>query len=259
MPRLAAEGIVGADAIFACLGPALEIFSRYSQVEKASGETVILREYLEQVWAAVSKEALNMIFKGADATGFEADARLTAMWFWTLSTSNGSNTDKADVQPDDQEDSDDDDEQPDKTKKTTGYALEFNAARKIAQGLGAHLEDLNSVIEIKGDKARLLPVAERSQFLFGKSEDNSPQQGRQKKKKAQMEMFEGLTIDEGNGGFGDRVTLKAGATTLDQVHQSMLLFAAGRGEALKRFLVEDGVGATSGSGGWLTRSANSTR
>ena len=34
MPRLAEEGVVGADAIFACLGPALEIFSRYSRVEK---------------------------------------------------------------------------------------------------------------------------------------------------------------------------------------------------------------------------------
>ena len=47
MPRLAEEGVVGADAIFACLGPALEIFSRYSRVEKASGETVTLKEYLE--------------------------------------------------------------------------------------------------------------------------------------------------------------------------------------------------------------------
>ena len=91
MPRLAEEGVVGADAIFACLGPALEIFSRYSRVEKASGEAVSLKEYLEQVWAAVAKEALSMIFTGADATGFEADARLTAMWLWTLSTaaSNG--------------------------------------------------------------------------------------------------------------------------------------------------------------------------
>ena len=80
MPRLAEEGIVGADAIFACLGPALEIYSRYSSVEKASGEQVTLKEYLEHVWAAVAKEALNMIFKGADATGFEEDARLTAMW-----------------------------------------------------------------------------------------------------------------------------------------------------------------------------------
>jgi hypothetical protein len=30
--------------------------------------------------------------------------------------------------------------------------------------------------------------------------------------------------------------------TMDQVHQAMILFAAGRGEALKRFLVEDGAG-----------------
>ena len=76
MPRLQTEGIVGADAIFACLGPALEIFSRYARVEKASGEQVSLKEYLEYVWAAVAKEALNMIFAGADATGFEEDARL---------------------------------------------------------------------------------------------------------------------------------------------------------------------------------------
>jgi adenine-specific DNA methylase len=61
MPRLAGEGVVGADAIFACLGPALEIFSRYSRVEKASGEQVILREFLEHVWAAVAHEALSMI------------------------------------------------------------------------------------------------------------------------------------------------------------------------------------------------------
>ena len=38
MPRLAQEGVVGADAIFACLGTGMEIFSRYSRVEKASGE-----------------------------------------------------------------------------------------------------------------------------------------------------------------------------------------------------------------------------
>ena len=56
MPRLAKEGVVGADAIFACLGPALEIFSRYSHVEKASGEQVTLKEYLEQVWAVVAKK-----------------------------------------------------------------------------------------------------------------------------------------------------------------------------------------------------------
>ncbi len=32
-----------------------------------------------------------------------------------------------------------------------------------------------------------------------------------------------------------------GETTLDRIHQSMILFAAGRGEALKRSLVDDAV------------------
>ena len=86
LPGLAAEGVVGADAIFSCLGPALEIYSRYSRVEKASGEVVALKEYLEEVWAAVSREALGMIFSGADSAGLQEDARLTAMWLWTLST-----------------------------------------------------------------------------------------------------------------------------------------------------------------------------
>jgi adenine-specific DNA methylase len=89
MPRLASEGIVGADAIFACLGPALEIFSRYDRVEKASGERIDLREYLEHVWAAVAREALSMVFAGADTSGFEPDARLTAMWLWTLGNAKG--------------------------------------------------------------------------------------------------------------------------------------------------------------------------
>jgi adenine-specific DNA methylase len=106
MPRLAEEGVVGADAIFACLGPALEVFSRYSRVEKASGEAVTLKEYLEQVWAAVSKEALNMIFSGADAAGFEEDARLTAMWLWTLATGDHG-TEDGEKQTDESVDEDD--------------------------------------------------------------------------------------------------------------------------------------------------------
>lgn len=48
----------------------------------------MLREYLEQVWAAVAKEALTMIFTGADTTGLDEDARLTAMWLWTINAGN---------------------------------------------------------------------------------------------------------------------------------------------------------------------------
>ncbi len=248
MARLSSEGVVGADAIFACLGPALEIFSRYSRVEKASGEPVLLKEYLTYVWGAVAQEALAQIFQDADATGFEEDARLTAMWLWTLNAGTVVQTDGAEPGTDAEDASSTDeaeDEEGGSKSKGGGYVLEFDAARKIAQGLGAHLEQLSSVIEVKGDKARLLSVAERTKRLFGKDEADTPQQGKRKKKNKQMSLgfMEEIEAAESEaGGWGDKSVPKLGDTVLDRVHQSMILFAAGRGEALRRFLVEDGAG-----------------
>lgn len=244
LPRLAAEGVVGADAIFACLGPALEVFSRYSRVEKASGEQVTLREYLEQVWAAVSKEALNMIFTGGDATGFEEDARLTAMWLWTLASGNGQQGTEVDEDAGNADEESDDESGGRGKKATGGYALEYDAARKIAQGLGAHLEKLTDVVEVKGDTARLLSVAERTKALFGKEQAETPA-GRRKKKDKQLQLgfvAELEAAEAESGGWGEKSVSRAGDTVLDRVHQTMILFAAGRGEALRRFLVEDGVG-----------------
>ncbi len=238
MPRLAEEGIVGADAIFACLGPALEIFSRYSCVEKASGEAVTLKEYLEHVWAAVAKEALAMVFRGADATGFEEDARLTAMWLWTLRTGEGNGNGSVS-----DEESEEDDQKGSQKGGVAGFVLEYDAARKIAQGLGAHLEDLTSLVEIKGDSARLLPVAERTHALFGKDEAQAPNSSKRKKDKQLKLGFEAeLEAAEESGEWGQKGIPKVGTTVLDRVHQSMILFAAGRGEALRRFLIDEGIG-----------------
>ena len=239
MPRLAAEGIVGADAIFACLGPALEIFSRSSRVEKANGEAVSLREYLEHVWAAVAKEALALVFEGADATGFEPDARLTAMWLWTLKAGDGATIDS----DGDAGGSDEELETVGKKLTTGGFVLEYDAARKIAQGLGAHLETLAHLVEVAGETARLLPVSERMKRLFGKDDADAPTKAPSKKKSAQLDMFAELVESgESEGVWKEKTVERVGETTLDRVHQSMILFAAGRAEALKRFIVEDGVG-----------------
>jgi putative DNA methylase len=236
MPRLAEEGVAGADAIFACLGPALEIFSRYSKVVQAGSEREIsLREYLEKVWAAVSQEALNMVFKGGDAQGLEEDARLTAMWLWTLTAG------MADVKAD-EEDEDDDEEETGGKSKLAGFTLEYDTARKIAQGLGANLDDLKSLIEVKGDKARLLPVIERANKLFGAT--GMQQQPIKRKKKVQLSIsFENVATEEDlKFDMPELKMEQTGKTVLDRVHQAMLLFSSGRTEALKRFLVEDGAG-----------------
>ena len=242
MPRLAEEGVVGADAIFACLGPALEVFSRYSRVEKSSGDAVSLKEYLEHVWAAVSKEALSVIFAGADTDGFEPDARLTAMWLWTLGgPAKDPNSDDGEAEDDLEEQEDDSGK---KSKKKGGFTLEYDAARKIAQGLGAHLDDLKNMVEVSGETARLLPVAERTAYLFGKDQAEEPAATKRKKK---QEMQPDLFAELAQEGVSEKVWMektvsKIGDTTLDRIHQSMILFAASRSEALKRFLVDDGAG-----------------
>lgn len=237
MPRLAEEGIVGADAIFSCLGPALEVFTRYDRVEKASGEAVSLREFLEQVWAAVAKEALSLVFSDAEMLGLEPDARLTAMWLWTLSSpSNGSPSDEA---PDAELAADDEEEAP----KRAGFALEFDAARKIAQGLGANLDDLSSVVEVKGDVARLRGVAERTSYLFGATADGGGVRQKKAEKSPQLSLFTELARAETESTWGRRGAPKSGLTVLDRLHQAMILFAAGRAEALKTFLLEEGGAA----------------
>jgi putative DNA methylase len=256
MPRLAAEGVVGADAIFACLGPALEIFSRYSRVEKADGSVVTLREYLEKVWEVVATQALSLIFKdgGADAGGLEPDARLTAMWLWTVTGGKNGKNDERGTMNDEEEASEDEESGAGKKARVRGFVLEFDAARKIAQGLGVHLEKSQSFVEVKGETARLLSVAERTRHLFGKDADAGAAGGgggepkRGKRKKTEANLFQSMEEVKAEietaevQAAGKLAAAKPGATVLDRVHQSMLLFSAGRGEALRRFVVEDAIG-----------------
>jgi adenine-specific DNA methylase len=270
LPRLAAEGIVGADAIFACLGPALEIFSRHSRVERADGSPVTLREYLEEVWAAVAKEALSLLFEGAEASGLEPDARLTAMWLWTLRTgTNGDGSAEAENE-DEADDAAEDEDTSASSSRGGGYSLEFDAARKIAQGLGANLDTLKSVVEVKGKIARLLSVAEREAFLFARQKKAAlagrpsqsvesapaPMRGRSRRPAAGQQSF---AVTEGDRLSSQPALSRAdradsspegeiaadwttAETMLDRVHQAMLLFSKGRSDALKRFLVDDGIG-----------------
>ena len=80
------------------------------------------------------------------------------MWLWTLG--GGANGGQENEGQEDQELSDDEIG----GRVVTGFTLEYDAARKIAQGLGVHLEQIASVVEIKGDKTRLRGV---SQGLLG--------------------------------------------------------------------------------------------
>jgi putative DNA methylase len=248
LPRLEQEGIHGADAIFACIGPALEVYSRYERVETAGGQViplgdvrdsrgqVVQRGYLSYVWEAVAREALKLIFPEADPAGFEEDARVTAMWLWTLRARANGPT------PEEAEEAgmlEDEEEEPTTSRKRpAGYALPYDDARLILQALGAHEDQLRrpgGILEVKGNTARLVAVAERRRFLVGQTSGGGETPRR--RRRGLPSLFEELAAEP-----EPEMVLAPGASTLDRLHQAMLLFADGQSAALRRFLVDEGVG-----------------
>jgi hypothetical protein len=256
MERLQEEGVRGADLVFACIGPALEIYSRYSKVETAEGRPVPLDEYLLKVWEVVGRSALQQVLGSAEASArngaagaLEEDARLTALFLWTLQATAAA--DDAANGEDESEDSDDEDEESGggkKKKKKKGFALIYDVARRFAQPLGIHMEAWEGrIIQTEKGVVRLLPVLERAQQLFGEEGagaiadriERSPTAAAA----AQMALFPEPAAPPRVRGRGRRANVadsdlatRREATTLDRVHAAMLLQASGRANALRALL-----------------------
>jgi putative DNA methylase len=263
MERLQGEGVRGADLVFACIGPALEIFSRYARVETADGREVTLAEYLEKVWEVVGRSALAEVLGTAEARArngaagaVEEDARLTALFLWTLQSTNGAAEDSAGGEGEDEEPPDeDDDEAGSSPGKAKGFTLVFDVVRRFAQPLGIELPQWEGrVIETKKGVVRLLPIAERAQQLFGEDGAQAVAARLEQEAAAGNNPLQGMLFPDmeearkvrGRGrGRGARAGYKVSdeslradraATTLDRVHAAMLLQAGGRTNALRALL-----------------------
>ncbi|MCP9469845.1 MAG: DUF1156 domain-containing protein [Nitrospira sp.] len=273
--RLQSEGVRGADLVFACIGPAMEIYSRYSKVEDAEGREIPLggdptasepyqRGFLAYVWETVGRLALEQVLGTAEAKArngaagaLEEDARLTALFLWTLQSTAGSSDDPSDQSdlsgPSDPTDQSDEEPLP-KTKG--GYTLIFDVVRRFAQPLGIHLDQWEGrIIETEKGIVRLLPVSERAEQLFG--EDGAAAVAtrieQQARRNPQMTLAFALPAAEepvltgrgrGKKGKGksmkevsdETLTARREATTLDRVHAAMLLQSSGRANALRALL-----------------------
>ena len=261
MERLQGEGIRGADLVFACIGPALEIFSRYSKVETAEGHEVKLADYLQKVWEVVGRVALEQVLGGVEAgtrnggSGvLEEDARLTALFLWTLQSSNSDSGKNAAEGKDTEEESDepetDDEEETALRAKAKGYSLIFDVVRRFAQPLGIDLEKWKDrIIETEKGMVRLLPVTERAKQLFGKDGaqavaeqiEASPPNSFQMTLFPDMETKVPPKIKKSGKRIkieisGDGLQTDEEATTLDRVHAAMLFQASGQSNALRALL-----------------------
>jgi adenine-specific DNA methylase len=237
--RLQSEGIRGADLVFACLGPALEIFSRYRAVETAEGREVTLPEYLEKVWEVVGRAALQQVLGSGDATAgaLEEDARLTALFLWTLQSTEA---------PEDNGGKEEDEEEVIAKVAAKGFSLPFDVVRRFAQPMGIDLDVWTGrIIDQAKGVVRLLPVAERARALFGEEGTRAAADWIESDGGGDLQ---GMLFPEMKGGPPKRGRAKkaiidadaelqaADATTLDRVHAAMLLQASGQANALRRLL-----------------------
>ena len=271
MNRLQEEGVRGADLVFACIGPALEVYSRYSKVVDAEEREILLggnpeareahqRGFLAYVWEVVGRAALEEVLGTAEAKArngaagsFEEDARLTALFLWTLQATTQDaepvstpDDENVDAEPDD----DDEDEAPSSKKKNKGLSLPFDVARRFAQPLGIHLDAWEGrCIETDKGIVRLVPVLDRAEQLFGEDgagvvadrlemhrtgpiqatlfpldDDPTPTPIKGRRRKGAVDISD------------ESLRKHRGATTLDHVHAAMLLQSFGRANALRALL-----------------------
>lgn len=259
MERLSGEGIRGADLVFSCIGPALELFSRYVKVETAEGREVKLDEFLEKVWEAAGRTALQQVLGTAEARArngaagaLEEDARLTALFLWTLQSTDKGLTTEDTESTEEETNSDDEDEEESKGKAKKGFTLIYDVARRFAQPLGIHMENWEGrIIETKKGVVRLLPVTERAGQLFGEAGTESVARAieRSHGQDAQFTLFpdQGRVLDpplkmrksgkgRRKGDDSEASVAPREATTLDRVHAAMLLQAGGQATALRAML-----------------------
>jgi hypothetical protein len=187
MERLQGEGIRGADLVFACIGPSLEVFSRYSKVVDPEEREIPLggdpeatephkRGFLAYVWETVGRTALEQVLGTAEArarngmTGvLEEDARLTALFLWTLQATNGNGEGKSEKATGESEAIEEEEETAPKGK-TKGYSLVFDVVRRFAQPLGIELPKWEGrIIDTKKGVVRLLPISERAKSFSGRT------------------------------------------------------------------------------------------
>ena len=77
------QGLSGADFFVVIQGPAMEIFAKYAQIEKSSGEKVELSHFIRLSQRYVSEFILEELFKIEASLDLDPVTRLYIMWRWS--------------------------------------------------------------------------------------------------------------------------------------------------------------------------------
>lgn len=124
------EGIRGADFFISAIGPAVEIYGKYSKVKRLSGEEMDASELLNHVRQYVSEYALSKILKGVTLEKIDPITRFYILWRWTYN----------------------------------GQTIEYDDARKLSQAVGVELDKIwgkGNVVKKSEGKIEVLSPKDR--------------------------------------------------------------------------------------------------
>lgn len=124
------EGIAGGDFFVSAIGPAMEIFSKYTRVEKYSGEIVSVAELLDEIRSISANFIVNKLLQDAASAKIDKESQFYLTYRWTY----------------------------------LDNAVEFDDARKLASASGINIEELwvkDGFVKKSGSKISVLDSKQR--------------------------------------------------------------------------------------------------
>jgi adenine-specific DNA methylase len=141
------QGIRGADALLSAIGPALEVFGKYDKVEKVTGETVTIEEFLDKVREVVAHHALSTVLSEQELGNVDAPTAFYVLWKWNFEQNGPNEKEKS----------------TSKSKINGNAFVPYDDALKLARSVGADPEFLlkTHVLEQDKENVRLLGPNDR--------------------------------------------------------------------------------------------------
>lgn len=167
------EGIVGGDLFISAIGPGMEVFSKYKEVEKYSGKQVTTNELLTYIRSITTDFVVNRLLKDASPSQIDKESQFYLAYRWTY----------------------------------LDNKVEYDAARKIASGMGVDIEELDN-------KYNFIKKTRKYVRVFGPNKRTD------------------------NGNIKD-IEVEC---MVDAMHKCLLLWEKGRKKEINRILAETGYG-----------------
>ncbi|MFX0094959.1 MAG: DUF1156 domain-containing protein, partial [Candidatus Hodarchaeota archaeon] len=133
------DQIRGSDFFISAIGPAMEIFSKYTRIERLNGEQLTIAELLEFVRKTISRFMLKKILKNLQLRDLDPETHFYILWRWLYGNS----------------------------------GVPFDDARKVSQAIGLELEEhwkQKSLISKEKNLIKVLGPIERAKKLLAEEQ-----------------------------------------------------------------------------------------